>query len=102
MKNTPIGCIFLDTTLVVYWFNPADSGTTGAPPLMRGMLSDTGASFSITQVANANLPNSFTQLTAFVKPSSLSGDGKSGTVLITYMQQGSDQISTTQDSFSTP
>ena len=96
--GTPIAALFIDQRLVVYWFDPVGSGSsTDGSPLLRGILSDAGDDFAVTTLTDAPTPNGYTQLTAFINPASVSVGGASGTALITYVQNSSNQLCTYPD-----
>ena len=97
--GTPIACLFLGPRLVVYWFDPVGSGSsTDGSPLMRAVLENPGGDFNVTTINDAPTPNGYTQLTAFINPSSLSVGGASGTALVTYVQNSSNDLHTYTDS----
>lgn len=100
LQNTPIACLFVGQSLVVYYFGPVGSvPSTRGSPLMRAITQQPEKPFRIEVRPSAPTPNGYTQLTAHVDPNSTRGEsgGVPATVIISYVQDGSGQIVPYQD-----
>ncbi|KAA8895947.1 hypothetical protein FN846DRAFT_911173 [Sphaerosporella brunnea] len=95
LQNTPIACLFIGTSLIIYFFSPAS--TSGISKLCRAITVDLN-SFSFRTISEAPNPNGYTQLAAFSNPSS--ANAGLGSVILTYVQNGSNVLVSWQDSLS--
>ncbi|KAF8457874.1 hypothetical protein BDZ91DRAFT_743944 [Kalaharituber pfeilii] len=96
LKNTPIALVFVDQSLVVYFFGVVGAGSQpDSPPVYRAVTKGLNQGFNFKTLDQAPAPNGYTQLTAIANRST-KNDGL-GSVILTYVENGSNQLVSWED-----